>query len=326
MNIFSILIPFTQVLHVYPSPTHSLTKISSITDAFNSLVKSKNEKIMFHGCHCLSFTVPQGGIPVDERDHACMGWKASRSCVALKNGPCDGVSDRAYEWNGEGCDGLSACQRTICEIDQYYSNKIHNFDTDLVFIPSDEIGDQCKYGYVRPRFVDVYNRKTAFQNDRNQFFQKPEVRIKGAFMDDSGTKSDVSVTGTDLDIDEQELIDNGFTIEVTKNVANDMQKEQDLPVIGRTPLRTFKVEDKFKEWQENEKKFRKFTHHQKSLRDDHLLEIINPALQEPTFEKVSKNPVRDSCCNIEGHVWRKYNSEIEKCEDGLVSPLVSYVN
>jgi len=196
----------------------------------------------------------------------------------------------------------------------------------------EEIGDQCKYGYVRPSFVDVYNRKTSFQNDKNEFFQKPEVRIKGAFRNDADTKNDDLLNGlrSDSPLDEQELIDNGFIKEVPEydNVFEEDvgENQPSIQVIARAPIRTIKVEDKFKEWQENEKKFRRFTKHQKSLRDNNLLESINPALQQPTFENVSNNSIRDSCCNIEGQVWRKYNSETEMCEDGIVSPLISYVN
>jgi len=321
MKISLFLFPLTQAL-----PASSPTRIASITDAFNTLVKSNNEKVMFHGCHCIGFIVPQGGIPVDERDQACMSWKASRSCVALKNGPCNDVSDRSYDWNGESCDDLDGCQKTLCEIDQYYSNKIQDFDTDLVFIASDEIGDQCKYGYVRPKFVDVFKRQTAFEKKENQYFPKPEVRIKGAFNEAVAEEINSSVDGSVRSglVDEQQLIESGFIPEVQEDENENEAGDDEIEVEQQdnSQENTSNVEDIFRDWQENEKKFRRFQQHQQSLRDSEF----NPVFKEPSFENVSKGTIRDSCCHIEDQIWRKYNSDTEVCEDGLVSPLVSYVN
>lgn len=310
MKVSLFLLPLTQAL-----PTSSPIRISSIIDAFNALVKSKNENIVYHGCHCVSFIVPQGGIPVDERDQACMAWKASRSCVTLKNGPCNDISDYAYESNGENCDGLVGCHKTLCEIDQYYSNKIQDFDTELVFISPDEIGDQCKYGYVRPSFVDIHNRQTAFENDKKMFLEQPEIRIKSALerpsVEPSVEEPVLSVDGLrSAVVEEQELLDSGFTKE---------EPEED------EISETAKVKDIFREWKENQKKFKKFQRHQQALRDSKMGGLF----QEPAFEKVDKkegeSSLRDSCCNLGGFVWRKYSSENEKCEDGSVSPLVSYI-
>lgn len=320
MKFFSLFIPFSQALHIH-SPSSSLTRISSITDAFNTLVKSKNEKIMFHGCHCVSFIVPQGGIPVDERDQACMSWKASRSCVALKNGPCNGEYNPTYDWNGESCDDLDGCQKSLCEIDQYYSNKIQDFDTELVFISSDEIGDQCKYGYVRPKFVDVYNRQTAFENKDHQYFPKPEVRMKGVekVVSEVVQEIDPSIIGSrSLSVGEQQVDDSVPEVHEESNPLLSFEEEGETETAHENIVTD---NDIFQDWRESEKKFRKFQQHQNFLRNGELYS----AFQEPSFENVSKHTLRDSCCNIEGHIWRKYNSETEMCKDGSVSPLVSYV-
>jgi len=96
--------------------------------------KISNE-VFNHGCHCQGLQKkPAYGVPVDHKDFLCRSWSSARSCTFLKEGPCDGVVETAYDVS-KGCGALNGCLKSLCEIDQNFQAMIRSENSTSITEP-----------------------------------------------------------------------------------------------------------------------------------------------------------------------------------------------
>jgi len=112
-----------------PTATEISTRPADTGDAIKEFLGDHATEILKHGCHCSAFHDhfhDAHDTFMDPVDFSCQKWRAARTCIHLKGGPCHLKKHVKYNINNGICvEGRDTCAGATCMVDLFHQRIIN---------------------------------------------------------------------------------------------------------------------------------------------------------------------------------------------------------
>jgi len=134
----------------------STVEIDSIEKAALQFLLDPNG-VATNGCHCPVFGNTHTaffGTVKNNRDRACKQWMATRDCLFLSGGVCEGNSTPSYTYDNDVgyCNQSNDCDRALCEADKKFADDINALNEAYEVIADNNALGECVRANDRPEY------------------------------------------------------------------------------------------------------------------------------------------------------------------------------